>query len=412
MSTSLRAAVGRRSRVRRRRAPALVPAVFTILAAIGTVLPRPAAAQAGEAAGVRPPDPEAFRQLPSSRYWVYVANEASDVVSRVRFGPGGLVVEHGTEVGIRPADIDGAHGVTISPDGLYWFVSVAHGTPFGQVWKYTTGSDRLVGKATVGMFPATMAVTPDAISLFAVNFNLHGRPIPSSVSVIFVPGMQEVARIETCVKPHGSAINRAGSRHYSVCVGSDQLVEIDVAELEVTRRLLLTPGGERPLAAAGPETPSPPTAGGAACKPTWVVVSPDDRHLYVACNGNAEVLEIDAVDWRVTRRFPTGRGPYNLAIGPDGGQLVATLKGEASVAIFDARSGEERRVKASEPVTHGVVISPDGRYAFVSNEAVGSTRGTLDVIDLERAERVASTPLELQPGGIAFWKMESPPEGS
>jgi hypothetical protein len=45
----------------------------------------------------------------------------------------------------------------------------------------------------------------------------------------------------------------------------------------------------------------------------------------------------------------------------------------------------------------------------VSNEAVGSTRGTLDVIDLAAAELVASTPLGLQSGGIAFWKMEAVP---
>jgi hypothetical protein len=120
-------------------------------------------------------------QTPEANYWVYVANEASDAVSRVRFGPDGLVVERSIEVGIRPADIDGAHGVTVSPDGLYWYVSVAHGTPFGEVWKYTAGSDQLVGKAPVGMFPATMAVTPDGLSLFVVNFNLHGNPVPSSV---------------------------------------------------------------------------------------------------------------------------------------------------------------------------------------------------------------------------------------
>jgi len=346
-------------------------------------------------------------QAPEANYWVYVANEASDAVSRVRFGPDGLVVERSIEVGIRPADIDGAHGVTVSPDGLYWYVSVAHGTPFGEVWKYTAGSDQLVGKAEVGMFPATMAVTPDGLSLFVVNFNLHGNPVPSSVSAIFATGMQELAKIETCVKPHGSTINRAGTLHYSACVGSDQIVEISVDDLAVTRRLLMTPGEERLLSSN-----EEPSEGAPRCKPTWVTVSPDDLHLYVACNGNQEVLEIDAADLQVTRRFPTGKGPYNLAVSPDGKYVVATLKGQGSVAIIDRWSGEERRVDASQAVTHGVVVSPDSRYAFVSNEAIGSTLGTLDVIDLERAERVASTPLALQSGGIAFWKMEPIAEGT
>jgi len=357
---------------------------------------------------------------PGANYWVYVANEASDAVSRVRFGPDGLVVEHTTEVGIRPTDIEGAHGVTVSPDGLYWYVSVAHGTPFGQVWKYTAGSDLLVGKTEVGLFPATMALTPDGSSLFVANFKLHGNPVPSSVSAIFTPAMAELERIETCVKPHGSAVDHEGVRHYSACVGSDQLVEISVEGLRVTRRLLLTPGAERLLAplggagtggaaTGGAGAGGPGTRGPARCKPTWVAVSPDDRFLYVPCNGNREILEIEATDLRITRRFPTGRGPYNAAVSADGRFLVVTLKGQGAVAIIDRRSGEERQVTTSRPVTHGVAISPDSRYAFVSNEAIGSTRGTLDVIDLAAAELVASTPLKLQSGGIAFWKMEAVP---
>ncbi len=284
-------------------------------------------------------------------------------------------------------------------------MSVAHGTPFGQVWKYTAGSDLLVGKTEVGLFPATMALTPDGSSLFVANFKLHGNPVPSSVSAIFTPAMVELARIETCVKPHGSAVDHEGVLHYSACVASDQLVEISVDDMRVTRRLLLTPGAERLLEPPG----GAGTGGPARCKPTWVAVSPDDRFLYVPCNGNREILEIEATDLRITRRFPTGRGPYNAAVSPDGRFLVVTLKGQGAVAIIDRRSGEERQVTTSRPVTHGVAISPDSRYAFVSNEAVGSTRGTLDVIDLAAAELVASTPLELQSGGIAFWKMEAVP---
>ena len=57
-------------------------------------------------------------------------------------------------------------------------------------------------------------------------------------------------------------------------------------------------------------------------------------------------------------------------------------------------------------MTHGVVITPDGRYAFVTNEAVGATRGTVDVIDIEAGVIAASVDLHYQPGGLGFWKME------
>ncbi len=99
-------------------------------------------------------------------------------------------------------------------------------------------------------------------------------------------------------------------------------------------------------------------------------------------------------------------GPINADITPDGSKLVVTLKGDQAVAIIDLATGEETRVATSRPVTHGVVITPDGRYAFVSNEAVGATRGTVDVIDIESGVLVASADLHYQPGGIGFWKME------
>lgn len=339
---------------------------------------------------------------PQATYWVYVANESSDLVSRVRFGPDGITEEKTIHVGIMPADLDGAHGLSVAPDGRHWYVSLAHGTPFGRIWKFSTGTDELLDSTTVGLFPASMAVTPDGSTLFVVNFNLHGNPVPSSVSAIFTPAMQELTKIETCVKPHGSALNHAGSSHYSVCVGSEQLVEISTLRLQVTRRLDLTPGREHILSSA--PVPTPP--GTAVCGPTWVAVSPDDRYLYVPCNRNGEVLEISTETFAVSRRLSTGKGPYNADVSPDGRYLLVTLKGEQAVAVFDLTTGAQDRVPTTQPITHGVVVTPDSRYAFVSNEAIGATRATVDVIDLGARQRIASVEVQHQAGGIDFWRME------
>ncbi len=341
---------------------------------------------------------------PGATYWVYVANESSDLVSRVRFGPEGLVEEKTIPVGIMPADLDGPHGLTVSPDGRYWYVSLAHGTPFGRVWKFTTGHDELVDTATAGLFPASMALMPDGGMLLAVNFNLHGNHMPSSVSVFFTPRLSELTRITTCIMPHGGRVNRAGTRHYSVCMMSDELVEISTERLAVTRRLSLTPGQEQLLA---PNAADVMAHGEHLCKPTWAALSPDDRFVYVPCNGNGEVLEIDARSLAIVRRFRTGRGPYNADTSPDGRYLVVTLKGEQAVAIIDRSTGAETRVATSQPITHGVVVTPDSRYAFISNEAIGATRGTVDVIDLGALARVGSVEVQHQPGGIGFWKMET-----
>jgi len=184
---------------------------------------------------------------------------------------------------------------------------------------------------------------------------------------------------------------------------SDQLVEISTADLEVSRRLRLTKGSEELLPLD--ETAMHMVDG--SCKPTWVAVAPDDEHLYVPCNGRGEILELDRMGLEVTRTFPTGKAPYNADVSPDGRFLVTTLKGAQAVSIIDLESGTERQVATTQPVTHGVVVSPDSKFAFITNESIGAIRGTVDVIDLAAGERVASTEVQFQPGGIGFWKMET-----
>ena len=119
-------------------------------------------------------------RVPDANYWVFVANESSDLVSLVRFGPDGAAVEDDLQVGIMPADLDGAHGVRVSPNGRRVFVSLAHGTPFGKLWSYDTANGELADSVSVGLFPATIAITPDGGMGFVANFNLHGNPVPSS----------------------------------------------------------------------------------------------------------------------------------------------------------------------------------------------------------------------------------------
>jgi DNA-binding beta-propeller fold protein YncE len=354
-----------------------------------------AAAGSAAAGGERGAEPVVHR--------VYVANESSDVVSRVAFRPGrGLEVERRTQVGLMIADIDGPHGLAVSPDGRFWYVSLAHGTPFGRVLKYAADADTIAGRVELGHFPASMTTTPDGVFLYVVNFNLYGPMEPSSVSIVYTPTMTEVARPQTCVMPHGSRLNEAGTRHYSVCMMDDHLVEIDTQTLEVSARWSLRPGHEGRL-------PLEPAAGhgmhheAAGCSPTWAQPGRGawSGYVYVPCNAADEVLEVELATGRISRRFATGRGPYNVEVTPDGGTLLTTLKSDQGVSVVDLSTGRERaRIATTQPVTHGVVVTDDGRWAFVTNEAVGSTRGTLDVLDLGALRRVASIELDYQPGGI------------
>ncbi|MDH5283407.1 MAG: hypothetical protein OEW80_05940 [Gemmatimonadota bacterium] len=265
---------------------------------------------------------------PPHRYWVYVGAESADLIQRVRFGPDGVVVERTIAVGESPTELEGPHGLQISRDGRFLHMTTGHGSPDGKYWKYALGPDTVVGRGIyLGRFPASLDVTPDGLYAFVVNFNLHGRMVPSSVSVVYTPTGTEVARTETCTMPHGSRLSPDGRWQYSTCMMDDQLVEIDAASFEVSRRFGLATGSEGPLPAEsaagggheGHEMPKP------TCSPTWAQPAADGAKIYVACNRRDEIVEIDRATWSVSRRFPTGRGPYNLAVTADGRLLVATL---------------------------------------------------------------------------------------
>ena len=324
-------------------------------------------------------------------YHFLVAAESSDEVYKLAFDGKKLRTTKVITVGYQPTEVEGPHGLCVSLDAKHWYVSIAHGKPFGLLYKYDAATDKLVGQCELGMFPATMQISPSTGLLYCVNFNLHGRMIPSTISVVEPGEMIEVARVKTGPMPHGSRLSPDGRKHYSCAMMAGLLFEVDAVDLKVVRDLQLDK--------VKPKNHDSET------KPTWVHAHPTKRKIYVCLNGKAQVAEIDLDAWKIARRFKTPKGPYNCEVTPDGKLLVVTYKGAQSIGVWDLVSGKEvKRLPSKRRITHGVVISPDSRYAFVSSEGIGADKGGVDVVDLRKLAVVASTEIGLQAGGIAFWK--------
>ena len=370
---------------------------------------------------------------PTATYWAYVGAESADLIHRIRFGPDGATVERTTQIGELPNEMEGPHGLAISADGKYLYMTTGHGRPDGKLWKYELGPDSLVGEGLpLGYFPASLDVTHDGLYTMSVNFNLHGDMVPSTVSVVYAPTWTEVARVVTCTMPHGSRIDPGGTRQYSTCMMDDQLVEIDTVKFEVTRRFSLAKGQEGPLPAGAdphaghvmpgaPAKPAKPAVDPAevgyqgtrhemtpaSCSPTWAQPSSNGKKIFVACNKADEIVEVDRDTWTISRRLPTGRGVYNLAVTADGKLLVATLKQGSMIEIFDLASARSlARLKTSTTIAHGVTVTPDSRYAFVSSEGVGSAPGKVDIVDLQALAVAGTVDVGQQASGIAFWRMK------
>ena len=175
----------------------------------------------------------------------------------------------------------------VSPDRQFYYVSISHGRPFGSVWKYSTKDDSVVGKATLGFFPATLDVSPDDGNfLFVVNFNLHGDMVPSTVSVVSTQ-TDDRSRAHTNVHDASWFASQSAGVHKTIFGVHDgrharrdrhaftQGQRVISSSLQTTKRGLNGPPQPRATqsthsmhghAGHGSEPPKP---GDKSCSPTW-----------------------------------------------------------------------------------------------------------------------------------------------
>lgn len=138
--------------------------------------------------------------------------------------------------------------------------------------------------------------------------------------------------------------------------------------------------------------------------PHEVAVSPDGRLAAVADYGTgaapgSTLTVIDVPGARVVKTIGLGeyRRPHGLAwIAPD--RLLVTVEAQKALLEVDPGSGEVRRaVETGQEVSHMVAAAPGGSRAFVAN--IGS--GTVTAIDLAAGKKLGDVATGAGAEGIA-----------
>ena len=363
------------------------------LAALAVALVSPLSAQSPPAAS-----------KPTHDYWVYVGAESADLIHRIRFGPAGVTVEKTIPVGELSAEMEGPHGLVISADAKYLHMTTGHGFPDGKYWKYELGADTLVGPGVLlGNFPASIDVTPDGLYTLSANFNLHGDMVPSSMSVVYTPTGTETARIVTCVMPHGSRIDPAGTfsipLHDGRSAGGDRYPNRSGVPAVLPRQ-----GKGRPLAADDGGTMAHAAGHASGTGPALRSIRPTGirsgaRHAMApnSCsprgrsprptaegvrglNTADEILEVDRAAWSISvDQDRAGSLQYR---GDAGGRLLlATLK-QGGMSRSSSSSGKSvAQIKNSTTVAHGHRVSRI-RAMPSWQRGRGAAPGKVDVYDL------------------------------
>ena len=160
-------------------------------------------------------------------------------------------------------------------------------------------------------------------------------------------------------------LDPSGKRLTVVSSDRDELVELDAASLEVTRRQTICDAPEQ------------------------VVVAPTGR-AFVSCRGDGQVIAVDA-DGSIAARRRVGGEPFGVALAPLGDRLLVTTASPPALVALRADTLEVSWERALPREPRGVAISAEGKRATVAH----LTGPWVSVVDLATGQHaIAGLPRE------------------
>ncbi len=305
-------------------------------------------------------------------------------------------------------------------------------------------SGRVRATLPVGEGPHEVATSPDGRRAFACNYGTQTAP-GNSITVLDLVADEVEATwtFDGWTRPHGIAVSPGGTRVFVTSEATQTLRVLDaesgkeIAAMPTKARLshmvTLAPAqgrafvaniGSNTITAVDLErlTPIQNVATGAG--PEGIAVTPDGREVWVGNRTGDTISVIDARTLAPITTIEASGFPIRVQISPDGRFALASLAKAGAVAVYSVKDKKElRRIPVggeaknaesrffgsqfgSSPVPVGLVITPDGKEAFV---ACGQTDQIL-AIDLDTWSVSREIRAGKEPDGMAF--APSPAAGS
>lgn len=214
---------------------------------------------------------------------------------------------------------NGVHGIDISPDGKYLYVSSMNGLGKGEgiVTVINTENMEKITEVKTGGGPAHVAVKPDGSQVWVANVN------GNTVAALDAKTNTLIKTISVGEVPNEVAMSPDGNWVFVANVNSDFITVIDANKLETVKTI---------------------SAGKA---PHGVTVSPDGSELWVANNKSNDVSIIDIETFKLKATIPTGSYANHVGFSQDGKWAYVTNRQSNDVMKIDTN---KREVIASIPV--------------------------------------------------------------
>ena len=304
---------------------------------------------------------------------VYTANERDGSITRVQLETG---VKQTTKVEITP------HNVQVSPDGKR-LLAVGVSSHDGHGAAGATSKGKLLVMETSGASDRVLIDAGDHPAHVVTDAS-GGRAFVSDsgsnvVHVIDLASKRSVGQIPTDKYPHGLRLSPNGKDLYVANMRGGTVSVIDVGTLKETARISVGKG------------------------PVQVGFSTDGTMAFVSLSAENSLGIIDTAKGRLVKKVPVGSTPIQMYATPDTRNVYVANQGSATkpadtVSVVDPQAGKVVATIKTDKGAHGVAISKDGRYVFVTNIEAG----TLSIIDTTSNKVVATHRVGAGPNGVTY----------
>ncbi len=236
-------------------------------------------------------------------------------------------------------------------------------------------SGKVLGRVPVGRDPHEVAVTPDGLMAFVAS--------PSEgISVIDVPAMKELRRVDTGALSAPHDVLFAGGKLYFTAEGYKTIGRYDPAANKVEWMLGIGQDGTHLL-----------------------VLAKDQQTMWVPNRGSNSISVIDGVaagppKFKTTAIPVPGKTPEGLDLSPDGRELWTVTRGDGGVSIIDTAT---RKVIQSFSLkltdANRVKFTPDGSKVIILDGGTG-TLVVVDVASRKEIKRMKVAPGDTGDGGV------------
>jgi YVTN family beta-propeller protein len=282
----------------------------------------------------------------------------------------------------------GVHGrpyfIDVSDDGKRGYVA---NSGSANVSVIDLDKKIVVGNVRVGSGPGLARVAPDGATVVVSNRG------DNTVSVIDTKALRVRATLPVCQQPEDIVILPDSSKAYVACSGSSQVASI-----------ALDTSSEKPKKDGEPTSDRVLALLDVGRTPVNMALKPDGGELIVCDFDSDSISIIETGNDEVGSSALIGQHPTHAVVTLDNSRLYTSNFGSDSVAVYDIDLGRRIWTVAVGSHPDGLALSQDQRYVLVLDTQAGDVtviqKRTPRKLEPTEYSLLTMIPVGMQPNGI------------